>query len=50
MFSLLRQSLRRQRQLLSRFDDMRKAYRDALPTLSGVQQWEAVFLDKPADG
>jgi galactofuranosylgalactofuranosylrhamnosyl-N-acetylglucosaminyl-diphospho-decaprenol beta-1,5/1,6-galactofuranosyltransferase len=50
MFSLLRQSLRRQRQLLSRFDDMRKAYRDALPTLSGVQQWEAVFLEKPADG
>jgi galactofuranosylgalactofuranosylrhamnosyl-N-acetylglucosaminyl-diphospho-decaprenol beta-1,5/1,6-galactofuranosyltransferase len=50
MFSLLRQSLRRQRQLLSRFDDMRKAYRDALPTLSGVQQWEAVFLKKSADG
>ena len=37
------QSLRRQRQLRRRFDDMRKAYRDALPTLSGVQQWEAVL-------
>ena len=26
------------------------AYRDALPTLSGVQQWESVFLEKPAHG
>jgi galactofuranosylgalactofuranosylrhamnosyl-N-acetylglucosaminyl-diphospho-decaprenol beta-1,5/1,6-galactofuranosyltransferase len=50
MFSLLRQSLRRQRQLLARFDEMRKAYRDALPTLSGVQQWEAVFLESPTHG
>jgi galactofuranosylgalactofuranosylrhamnosyl-N-acetylglucosaminyl-diphospho-decaprenol beta-1,5/1,6-galactofuranosyltransferase len=50
MFSLLRQSLRRQRQLIARFDEMRKAYRDALPTLSGVQQWEAVFLESPTHG
>jgi len=50
MLALLRASLRRQRQLRRRFDDMRKAYRDALPTLSGVQQWEAVFLEAPADG
>ena len=43
MFALLRASLQRQRKLLRRFDDMRKSYRDALPTLSGVQAWEAVF-------
>jgi galactofuranosylgalactofuranosylrhamnosyl-N-acetylglucosaminyl-diphospho-decaprenol beta-1,5/1,6-galactofuranosyltransferase len=48
MFALLRASLRRQRKLQRRFDAMRKAYRDALPMLSGVQQWEAVFLETPA--
>jgi galactofuranosylgalactofuranosylrhamnosyl-N-acetylglucosaminyl-diphospho-decaprenol beta-1,5/1,6-galactofuranosyltransferase len=50
MVSLLRESLKRQRKLLRRFDDMRKAYREALPTLSGVQAWEAVFLETPAHG
>jgi galactofuranosylgalactofuranosylrhamnosyl-N-acetylglucosaminyl-diphospho-decaprenol beta-1,5/1,6-galactofuranosyltransferase len=44
----LRASLRRQRKLQRRFDAMRKAYRDALPMLSGVAQWEAVFLETPA--
>ncbi|MBY0441471.1 MAG: glycosyltransferase [Mycobacteriaceae bacterium] len=44
MFSLLWQSLRRQRQLTRRFDEMRRRYRDALPLLSGTQQWETVLL------
>jgi len=43
MFTLLFQSLRRQRQLASRFDEMRKAYRDALPVLSSKQKWETVL-------
>ena len=43
MFALLRASLRRQRKLARRFDEMRKAYRDALPVLSSKQQWETVF-------
>ena len=50
MFALLRQSLRRQRKLQARFDEMRKAYREALPVLSGVQQWETVLLESPAHG
>ena len=50
MFALLRESLRRQRKLARRFDEMRKVYREALPVLSGVQQWEAVFLETPAHG
>ena len=49
MFSLLRQSLRRQRQLLPRFDDMRKVYRDALPVLSSKQKWESVLLEAEMD-
>jgi galactofuranosylgalactofuranosylrhamnosyl-N-acetylglucosaminyl-diphospho-decaprenol beta-1,5/1,6-galactofuranosyltransferase len=44
MFSLLLQSLRRQRQLLSRFDEMRRIYRGALPVLSSKQKWETVLL------
>ena len=44
MFSLLLASLRRQRQLASRFDEMRKVYRDALPVLSSKQKWETVLL------
>ena len=50
MFALLRESLRRQRKLARRFDEMRKVYREALPVLSGVHQWEAVFLETPAHG
>jgi galactofuranosylgalactofuranosylrhamnosyl-N-acetylglucosaminyl-diphospho-decaprenol beta-1,5/1,6-galactofuranosyltransferase len=44
MFSLLFESLRRQRQLLSRFDEMRRVYRDALPVLSSKQKWETALL------
>ena len=44
MFSLLWQSLRRQRQLASRFDEMRRIYREALPVLSSKQKWESVLL------
>jgi galactofuranosylgalactofuranosylrhamnosyl-N-acetylglucosaminyl-diphospho-decaprenol beta-1,5/1,6-galactofuranosyltransferase len=44
MFALLWQSLRRQRQLLRRFDEMRRAYRDALPVLSSKEKWETVLL------
>ena len=44
MFALLWQSLRRQRQLLSRFDEMRRVYRDALPVLSSKEKWETVLL------
>jgi galactofuranosylgalactofuranosylrhamnosyl-N-acetylglucosaminyl-diphospho-decaprenol beta-1,5/1,6-galactofuranosyltransferase len=44
MFSLLFQSLRRQRQLASRFDEMRRIYREALPVLSSKQKWETVLL------
>lgn len=43
-FSLLRQSLRRQRRLGRRFDEMRRAYREALPVLSSTQKWESVLL------
>jgi galactofuranosylgalactofuranosylrhamnosyl-N-acetylglucosaminyl-diphospho-decaprenol beta-1,5/1,6-galactofuranosyltransferase len=45
MFSLLRESLRRQYQLGRRFDDLRRAYRRALPTLASKQQWETVLLE-----
>jgi galactofuranosylgalactofuranosylrhamnosyl-N-acetylglucosaminyl-diphospho-decaprenol beta-1,5/1,6-galactofuranosyltransferase len=48
MFSLLWQSLRRQRQLARRFDEMRRVYRDALPVLSSKQKWETALL--PAAG
>ena len=44
MFALLRQSLRRQRQLLRRFDEMRRVYREALPVLSSKEKWETVLL------
>jgi galactofuranosylgalactofuranosylrhamnosyl-N-acetylglucosaminyl-diphospho-decaprenol beta-1,5/1,6-galactofuranosyltransferase len=47
MFSLLLQSLRRQRQLASRFDEMRKLYRDALPVLSSKQKWETALNPAP---
>ena len=43
-FSLLRQSLRRQRRLARRFDHMRRAYREALPVLSSKQKWESVLF------
>ncbi len=44
MFALLWQSLRRQRQLLKRFEEMRRIYRDALPPLSSTQKWETALL------
>jgi galactofuranosylgalactofuranosylrhamnosyl-N-acetylglucosaminyl-diphospho-decaprenol beta-1,5/1,6-galactofuranosyltransferase len=44
MSALLWQSLRRQRQLLSRFDEMRRVYREALPVLSSKEKWETVLL------
>jgi galactofuranosylgalactofuranosylrhamnosyl-N-acetylglucosaminyl-diphospho-decaprenol beta-1,5/1,6-galactofuranosyltransferase len=44
MFALLLQSLRRQRLLLSRFDEMRRVYRAALPVLSSKEKWETVLL------
>jgi galactofuranosylgalactofuranosylrhamnosyl-N-acetylglucosaminyl-diphospho-decaprenol beta-1,5/1,6-galactofuranosyltransferase len=47
MFALLWQSLRRQRQLLGRFDDMRRVYRGALPVLSSKEKWETVLLSGP---
>ena len=48
MFRLLTASLRRQRKLTKRFDDMRRVYREALPALSSTQKWESVLL--PATG
>ena len=48
MLSLLGQSLRRQRRVVKRFDEMRRVYRDALPVLSSKQKWESVLL--PATG
>ena len=44
MFSLLFASLRRQRRLASRFDEMRRVYRGALPVLSSKQKWETALL------
>ncbi|CAM4390049.1 Galactofuranosyl transferase GlfT2 [Mycobacterium basiliense] len=44
MFALLWQSLRRQRQLARRFDEMRRAYREALPALSSKEKWETALL------
>src|SRR6202023_2210229 len=38
MISLLLKSLRRQRRLVSRFDEMRRVYREALPVLSSKQK------------
>jgi galactofuranosylgalactofuranosylrhamnosyl-N-acetylglucosaminyl-diphospho-decaprenol beta-1,5/1,6-galactofuranosyltransferase len=48
MFSLLAASLRRQRKLARRFDEMRRVYRDALPVLSSKQKWESVL--QPSTG
>ena len=48
-FALLRQSLRRQRRLARRFDEMRTAYRQALPVLSSKQKWESVLLAGPRE-
>ena len=48
MFALLFQSLRRQRLLLSRFDEMRRVYRAALPVLSSKEKWETVLLVAPS--
>ena len=48
MFTLLLKSLRRQRRLASRFDEMRRVYRDALPVLSSKQKWETVLSPAPA--
>ncbi|ORV08425.1 glycosyltransferase [Mycobacterium celatum] len=50
MFSLLWQSLRRQRRLASRFDEMRRVYREALPVLSSKQKWETVLLSVEDNG
>ncbi|MBO0883252.1 MAG: glycosyltransferase family 2 protein, partial [Mycobacterium sp.] len=47
MFDLLWQSLRRQRQLLNRFDELRRTYRAALPVLSSMEKWETVLLPGP---
>jgi galactofuranosylgalactofuranosylrhamnosyl-N-acetylglucosaminyl-diphospho-decaprenol beta-1,5/1,6-galactofuranosyltransferase len=44
MFALLWQSLRRQRKVALRFDEMRRVYREALPVLSSKQKWETVLL------
>jgi galactofuranosylgalactofuranosylrhamnosyl-N-acetylglucosaminyl-diphospho-decaprenol beta-1,5/1,6-galactofuranosyltransferase len=44
MLGLLAQSLRRQRRLARRFDDMRRVYREALPVLASKQKWESVLL------
>ena len=50
MISLLTQSLRRQRQLARRFDEMRRVYREALPVLSSKQKWEMVLPINDAAG
>ncbi|KAA8969829.1 glycosyltransferase [Mycobacterium sp.] len=53
MFALLWQSLRRQARLARRFDEMRKIYRQALPTLSSTHKWETVLStqdNSPGDG
>ncbi|OBK95675.1 glycosyl transferase [Mycobacterium asiaticum] len=48
MLSLLFQSIRRQRKLARRFDEMRRVYREALPVLSSKQKWETVLLPSGA--
>lgn len=48
MLSLLFQSIRRQRKLTRRFDEMRRVYREALPVLSSKQKWETVLLPSGA--
>ncbi|MDD4866984.1 MAG: glycosyltransferase [Mycobacterium sp.] len=49
MLSLLLASLRRQRQLARRFQEMRRVYRDALPVLSSKQRWEMALLPAGAE-
>lgn len=49
MFALLLASLRRQRRLAARFDEMRKVYRDALPVLASKQKWETALLHHAAE-
>jgi galactofuranosylgalactofuranosylrhamnosyl-N-acetylglucosaminyl-diphospho-decaprenol beta-1,5/1,6-galactofuranosyltransferase len=50
MFTLLRESLRRQMLLARKFNKMRRVYREALPVLSSKQKWETVLLESPANG
>lgn len=50
MFGLLWESLRRQRKLAGRFNEMRRVYREALPVLSSKQKWESVLLPVEAHG
>ena len=50
MCALLRESLRRQRRLARRFDEMRRVYREALPGLSSKQKWESVLLPQSGSG
>jgi galactofuranosylgalactofuranosylrhamnosyl-N-acetylglucosaminyl-diphospho-decaprenol beta-1,5/1,6-galactofuranosyltransferase len=45
----LRQSVRRQRQVAKRFDELRRVYREALPVLSSKQKWETVLLSTGRD-
>jgi galactofuranosylgalactofuranosylrhamnosyl-N-acetylglucosaminyl-diphospho-decaprenol beta-1,5/1,6-galactofuranosyltransferase len=45
MFRLLAGSLRRNRKLVRRFDEMRRTYRAALPELSSQHKWESVLLE-----
>jgi galactofuranosylgalactofuranosylrhamnosyl-N-acetylglucosaminyl-diphospho-decaprenol beta-1,5/1,6-galactofuranosyltransferase len=47
MTGLLLGSLRRQRKLAARFDELRRTYREALPVLSSKQKWESVLLPCP---
>ena len=49
MSALLAKSLRRQRRLTRRFDEMRRVYRDALPALSSTQKWESVLFPAPGN-
>jgi galactofuranosylgalactofuranosylrhamnosyl-N-acetylglucosaminyl-diphospho-decaprenol beta-1,5/1,6-galactofuranosyltransferase len=49
MFALLRQSVRRQRQVAKQFDELRRVYREALPVLSSKQKWETVLLSAGRD-
>lgn len=46
MLTLLLASLRRQRRLAARFDEMRAVYRDALPVLTSKQKWEMALLHR----
>jgi galactofuranosylgalactofuranosylrhamnosyl-N-acetylglucosaminyl-diphospho-decaprenol beta-1,5/1,6-galactofuranosyltransferase len=43
MAELLRESLKRQAELLRKFNRMRKVYREALPVLTSKQKWETVL-------